>query len=157
MTTFDPKTLKKITIKNKIYLVSPVIYEPLRRANAAMLSATGQHIDINNAYRSTETQAALYKKLKAANPRARVAPPGRSFHERGQAIDVNNWQQAEKFLHAEGFKNPLADDKIHFSIGEFNALETTKKATFPALIFAAGLTFIFYMMKKGKYNNEKNY
>lgn len=150
MQSFNPATLKKITIKGKTFSVSPVIYEPLRRAAAAMFAATGQHIDINNAYRSTATQTELYKKLKAANPRARVAPPGRSFHERGQALDVNNWQQAEKFLHAEGFKNPLADDKVHFSIGEFNALDTVKKSTFPALIMAAGLAFIFYMMQKGK-------
>ena len=97
MKKFDPKTLKTIIINRKPFLVSNIIYEPLKRANAAMLSATGKQIKINNAYRSTETQTALYKKLKAANKNAIVARPGFSFHEKGQAIDVENWQEAQRF------------------------------------------------------------
>jgi len=145
---FDEKTLKKITIAGKSFLVSPVIFIPLQRAAAAMKTATGKDIIINDAYRSTATQAALYKTLKAANPRARVAPPGRSFHEKGQAIDVQNWKEAEPFLQAQGFKNPLEDDKIHFSIGEFNKLSTVKKSLLPAIIGTAGIIALFLL--KGK-------
>lgn len=145
---FDEKTLKKITIAGKTFLVSPVIFIPLQRAIAAMKAATGKDLLINNAYRSTATQAALYKKLKAANQHARVAPAGKSFHEKGQAIDVSNWKDAEPFLHAQGFKNPLEDDKVHFSIGEFNKLETVKKSILPAIIGTAGI--IALLLLKGK-------
>lgn len=143
MAKFDPKTLKTIIINGKPFLVSPVIYEPLKRADAAMYAATGKHIQINNAYRSTETQAALYKKLKAENPAARVAPPGKSFHERGQAIDVQNWQEAQRFLRAQGFSNPLEDDKIHFSIGEFKYIKEAATGA-AGLIITGGIIFILY-------------
>jgi len=145
---FDEKTLKTITINGKSFLVSPFIYDSLKRADDAMFSMTGRHIEINSAYRSTAKQAELYKTLKAKNPNAKVSPPGKSFHERGQAIDVQNWQDAQKYLNAEGFQNPLTDDKIHFSKGEFIAKETTTRAV--ALIITAGLCFILYrILTKG--------
>lgn len=151
MKKFDPKTLKTIIINRKPFLVSHIIYEPLKRANAAMIAATGKHIQINNAYRSTETQAALYKKLKEANKNAIVAPPGFSFHEKGQAIDVQNWQEAQRFLIKEGFSNPLKNDKVHFSIGEFNIIkETVPRAA--ALLITSGIIFILYrFITKGRF------
>lgn len=140
---FNPKTLRTITSNGKPFQVSPVIFEPLKKAMAAFRAATGKDILINNAYRSTATQAALYKKLKAANPAARVAPPGKSFHERGQAIDVSNWKEAEPFLRAEGFLNPLADDKVHFSIGEFKAMKKTATGA-AGLIITGAIIFLLY-------------
>ena len=139
---FDPKTLKTIIINGKAFLVSPVIYDSLKRADTAMFAATGKHININNAYRSTATQAALYKKLKAADPKAVVSPPGYSFHEKGQAIDVQNWQEAEPFLKKEGFLNPLAKDKIHFSIGEIKAGKAAAAGA-AGLLLIAGLVLLF--------------
>jgi hypothetical protein len=134
---FDPSTLKTIVIAGKSFKVSPVIFEPLQKAEAAFYAATKKHILINNAYRSTAEQAALYTKMKAANPAAVVAPPGKSFHERGQAIDVTNWQEAQPYLRAQGFSNPLANDKVHFSIGEF--LNLPKQAGAAALLLFAGI------------------
>jgi hypothetical protein len=145
---FDPSTLKKITIAGKSFLVAPLIFEPLQRAEAAFFKATGKHILINNAYRSTAEQAALYKKLKAANPAAIVAPPGYSFHEKGQAIDVSNYTEAGPYLRQQGFLNPLEKDKVHFSIGEFKAAKIAGAA---ALLLVAGIAFLFFstITKKG--------
>lgn len=146
---FDPKTLKNITIAGKTFQVSPVIFAPLQRAEAAFFKATGKHIIINNAYRSTATQAALYKKMKAENPAAIVAPPGKSFHEIGQAIDVQNWKEAQPFLRAEGFLNPLKNDEVHFSIGEFKP-QAVKTIGAAGLAIIAGLAFLFWQsFKKG--------
>ena len=47
---------------------------------------TGKKIQVNSGYRSPEEQAALYAKL--GPPKA--APPGRSRHESGLAIDINS-------------------------------------------------------------------
>lgn len=48
--------------------------------------ATGVRWTVTSAYRSSAAQAALYRKLA---PRGMaVAPPGRSKHERGRAIDI---------------------------------------------------------------------
>ncbi len=89
----------------------------LEKADAAFFKATGQHIKVNQSFRTREQQQQLFNKLSSQG--ARVAPPGTSFHEKGLAIDVTNWKEAEKFLRQFGFKNNLQDDKGHFSIGEF--------------------------------------
>lgn len=57
----------------------------------------GRRLKITSAYRSTEKQARLY----AADP-VNVAPPGRSLHEKGTALDVQwdgfNSQSKEQFI-----------------------------------------------------------
>ena len=75
---------------------------------------------MNQSYRTGEQQAALYRDLSAKG--ARVAPPGKSFHEHGLAVDITNWQAAEKYLRKYGLANDLADDKGHFSWGETNRI-----------------------------------
>ena len=145
---FDPKTLKTIISNGHTFQVSPVIYDAFRRADAAMFAATGKHIIINSAYRSTLKQAQLYRELKAKNPKARVAFPGKSFHERGQAIDVQNWQAAEPFLRAQGFLNPLKNDKVHFSIGEFLTPKNTLPLVTITLLLIGGY-FLYTHSNKG--------
>ena len=71
---------------------------------------------MNQSYRTREEQARLYKELSAKG--ARVAPPGKSFHEHGLAVDITNWQAAQPFLRKYGLFNDLADDRGHFSWGE---------------------------------------
>ncbi|MBU0706363.1 M15 family metallopeptidase [Patescibacteria group bacterium] len=94
----------------------------LKRADTAMSKETGEHIKVGEHFRSNEHQFELYKKLKPMD--ARVAPPGTSFHEIGQAVDLpENWEKAQKFMWAEGFvggKLPigLSGDANHFSVGE---------------------------------------
>ena len=83
-----------------------------------MYRQTGKHIQVNQSYRTRAQQTELHNKYKAGKM-GRAAPPGKSFHEKGLAIDVTNWKDAEKYLKKQGFLNNLADDKGHFSIGEF--------------------------------------
>lgn len=106
-----------VTIGNKVVKVSGQIKDRLARADADFFKATGQHIQINQHYRTRAEQEKLYKELSKKG--ARVAPPGKSFHEKGLAVDVTNWKEAEKYLRKYGLVNELADDKGHFSFGEF--------------------------------------
>lgn len=145
---FNEKTLKSVVSNGTSFLLGPVIYDAFRKADAAMFAATGKHIIINSAYRSTAKQAQLYKELKAKNPKARVAFPGKSFHEKGQAIDVQNWQAAEPFLRAQGFMNPLKDDKVHFSIGEFFTPKNTLPLVTVTLLVLGGY-FLYTHFNKG--------
>jgi len=49
-----------------------------------------------------------------------VGKPCHSFHEICRAFDIDNWRQAQSFLHAEGFaggSRGLTDDYRHFSRG----------------------------------------
>jgi hypothetical protein len=88
-------------------------------ANNEFFEKTGKNIQINESHRSSERQRELYEKSQRGEI-GRAAPPGRSFHEKGLAIDVQNWKEAEQFLRKYGLLNELDDDKGHFSIGEFN-------------------------------------
>lgn len=151
-TMFDPKTLKTLIIDSKNYLVSPVIYDSLQRAEKKFYSTTGRHIQINSAYRSTGKQAELYKKLKAKNPAARVSKPGYSFHEKGQAIDVENWKETEPFLRKEGFQNPLKNDKIHFSIGEWKLPKIPAANVVAAILCSSAIIYLLY-----KYTTKGNF
>ena len=104
-------------IGNKSVQIDSSIKLALESADEQFFKATGEHIQISESFRTRERQEELFKKLSLTG--GRVAPPGSSFHEKGLAIDVINWREAEPFLRKLGFKNDLADDKGHFSIGEF--------------------------------------
>lgn len=96
--------------------VSNVIADRLAAADRDFFQATGQHLQVNQSYRTHAQQEKLYKELSAKG--ARVAPPGKSFHEHGLAVDVTNWKAAEPYLRKYGLYNDLPDDKGHFSWNE---------------------------------------
>jgi hypothetical protein len=100
--------------------VSSTIASPLQQEDQEFYQATGKHLAINEGLRSSARQAQLYNDYKSGKG-GRAAPPGKSFHETGNAVDIANWKEAEKYLRKYGFRNDLADDKNHFSIGEFNS------------------------------------
>ena len=113
--------LKELTIGKRTVRVAPSIALRLAKAAKDFKQATGRDVQINQDFRSHEEQARLYKELSAKG--ARVAPPGRSFHEKGMAIDVTNWREFEPFARRYGLVNDLADDRGHFSY-----LETNRRA-----------------------------
>lgn len=111
-------SITSINIGNKPIKVNAKIANPLALADRDFFNATGQHLRINESLRSTERQAQLYAAFKSGKG-GRAAPPGKSYHETGKAVDIANWKAAEPYLRKYGFKNDLADDRNHFSIGEF--------------------------------------
>jgi len=52
---------------------------------------------------------------------AAAAPPGKSIHNKGLAIDTvgDNWKEAQPYLAKHSILNCLSGDKNHFSVGEF--------------------------------------
>ena len=108
--------LQRVSIGGATIKVSKAIAQPLALAAAEFKRATGQDLKVVQSFRTRAQQEKLYRELKPKG--ARVAPPGKSFHETGMAIDVANWQAAEPYLRRHGLRNDLADDKNHFSIGE---------------------------------------
>lgn len=112
-------SIQKVVINNKPITVNSSIADKIVKADAEMFRATGQHLQINQSYRTYEQQAKLYAELKPKG--AQVAPPGKSFHETGNAIDVTNWKEAQPYLNKYGLLNPMANDKGHFSYGEFKS------------------------------------
>lgn len=110
--------LKTLTIGKRNVRVAPSIALRLASAAQAFKRATGKELQVNQDFRTREEQEKLYRELSKKG--ARVAPPGHSFHERGLAIDVTNWKEAEPYLRKYGLVNDLPDDRGHFSFGETN-------------------------------------
>jgi len=108
----------QVTFGNSKATVSPIIADKLAMADKEFYEDTGKHLQINQSYRTREQQAKLYEELSKKG--AQVAPPGKSFHEKGLAVDVTNWKEAEKYLNKQGLVNPMSNDKGHFSYGEFS-------------------------------------
>lgn len=125
--------LTNLKIGEKDVKVDSSVASRIAEANADFHKATGQHLRIAQAFRTTEQQKELFEKSQRGEI-GRAAPPGFSFHEKGTAIDVANWQEAEPYLRRYGLRNDLADDKNHFSYGEttkpkwINATEKIEKA-----------------------------
>jgi hypothetical protein len=108
--------LRTLTIGKRDVRVATPIALRLARAAKDFKAATGRDLQINQDFRTHEEQARLYKELSKKG--ARVAPPGHSFHEKGLAIDVTNWKEAQPYLRKYGLVNDLPDDRGHFSYGE---------------------------------------
>ena len=97
----------------------PELQNSLAAADDQFFKDTGEHIIIGGGFRTRKQQEDLYEKsLRGAIGRA--AAPGSSFHEKGLAVDIVNWEAAEPYLRRYGMINDLDDDKGHFSIGEFS-------------------------------------
>ena len=78
---------------------------------------TGKKIQINSAVRDSAKQKELYDAWVAGGRRGvPVAPPGRSLHEQGQAVDIQNYgdRTAVDFMNQEGLYQRVANDPQHF-------------------------------------------
>lgn len=91
----------------------------LSKANAAMIAAGKGPIKIWYSTRTNEQQDYEYQRKERGEIDV-AAPPGHSFHEVGQAIDVHNWKEATPYLLAAGFVGGfggLDNDYGHFEYG----------------------------------------
>ena len=78
---------------------------------------TGKKMQINSAYRDEKKQAELYAK----NP-SKAAPPGKSWHGKGLAFDINsadaNTAAKLGLFDKYGFKRPIAKEPWHVEMSE---------------------------------------
>lgn len=80
--------------------LTPEASGAFERANKAYQQRFGKDIKVNSAFRSYKEQAELYELYKN---RQAVAPPGKSKHNFGNALDVKDYKDARPFLENEGF------------------------------------------------------
>lgn len=123
-TNITPKDFVATTIDSRTVRGQRPLLSALEQADRDYFNATGEHIAINQDIRDSAYQAQLYENYKSGKG-GRAAPPGKSFHEKGLAVDVTNWKQAEPSLRRYGLANELPDDRGHFSIGEFTHIAST--------------------------------
>lgn len=86
------------------------------KAEAALARAVeeaGQTPRITSAYRTREQQAALYDAYKAGRGNL-AAPPGRSFHELGLALDARGGPEWEAAMSRNGWRRTVASEPWHW-------------------------------------------
>jgi hypothetical protein len=98
-------------------------------------TATGKPIQINSAKRDPADQERLYEEtIKLGTPGIgptgmKVAKPGRSLHERGHAVDIQQYKDpaAIAAFNAQGLFQKVPNDPVHFQAregGVFSGPET---------------------------------
>lgn len=98
--------------KSKIFNLDPNVRELFTGMAKEYNSLTGKSIQVNEAFRSYEDQAALYRKMPG-----KAAKPGSSTHEHGLAIDINSQTTEELnklgLLRKYGFSTAIGGEKWH--------------------------------------------
>ena len=90
----------------------PYLQLQAKQALQQAIADRGSKMQVNSAYRTLAQQMLLYNdRHNNANP---VAPPGRSNHQTGLAIDIEDPRGWEPFLMRHGW-NPLPGDEPHFN------------------------------------------
>jgi hypothetical protein len=114
--------------------------------------ATGRTVQVNSAFRSLQEQARLY----AANP-AKAAPPGRSMHNYGYALDIQS-EDADRMdtmglLRKHGFHRPLLAPWVrnkepwHIERAGLNYAKI-RAAGGPAIMVLLGLAALMYVLTR---------
>jgi hypothetical protein len=89
-------------------------------------AATGNRMQVNSAKRDPADQERLWNDSVARGTPGRgptgmaVAPPGRSPHEKGLAIDIQNYNDpaAVAAMNRQGLKQKVPGDPVHFSFAD---------------------------------------
>ena len=89
-------------------------------------AVTGNMILINSAKRSSEDQKRLYDETVAAGrpgmgPTGKVVgKPGRSLHEKGEAVDIQNYKDptAIAAFNKQGLTQKVPNDPVHFQASD---------------------------------------
>ena len=83
----------------------------MKIAVARLELAMGARLQVSSGYRTTRYQAELCQRVTGP-----CAPPGRSMHQSGLAVDAANWRQTLPHLAAASLCQPLpANDAVHLS------------------------------------------
>jgi len=114
--------------------LTPVFKDAVIAAATEYNSATGSRIMINSAKRSAEDQKRLYDETVAAG-RPGVGPtgkvvgkPGRSLHEKGEAVDIQNYEdpRAIAAFNKQGLSQKVPKDPVHFQANDGAMLDGPK-------------------------------
>jgi hypothetical protein len=96
------------------------------RAAEEYHAATGNKMQVNSAKRDSADQQRLWEESVALGTPGRgpsgmaVAKPGRSPHEHGLAVDIQNYNDsaAVAAMNRQGLKQKVPGDPVHFSFGD---------------------------------------
>ncbi|NEP66717.1 MAG: D-alanyl-D-alanine carboxypeptidase [Moorea sp. SIO3A5] len=96
--------------------VHPFLQAAAQQSLARAIKARGRTLSVNSGYRTIAQQLMLFNHGKVRRCGIRlVAPPGKSDHQRGLAIDINDHQGWRPYLEREGWKWFGPGDEPHFN------------------------------------------
>jgi hypothetical protein len=106
--------------KSNFEQLNPAIKDRVTAAAQQYNEDTGKKITVNSAKRDSDKQQKLYDDwVRGGKKGARVAAPGKSLHEKGMAIDIQNYNDpaAVSAMNRQGLKQTvMPDDPVHFAI-----------------------------------------
>jgi hypothetical protein len=118
--------------------LDPAFADSLKR----LIAASGGKVSIFSGYRTPQRQAQLFSQAvqKYGSPEAArkyVAPPGKSYHNKGQAADLRgDLTTAHKLAAQFGLNFPMAYEKWHVEpIGARNTVRKGAQSGVPALTY----------------------
>jgi hypothetical protein len=101
--------------------LQPTFKDAVIAAATEYNAVTGNMIMINSAKRSSEDQQKLYDAWVARGKTGMpVGKPGRSLHERGQAVDIQNYKDPVAVLAfaTQGLTQKVPNDPVHFQASD---------------------------------------
>jgi hypothetical protein len=106
--------------------LDPTFKEAVIAAATEYNSVTGNMIMINSAKRASEDQQRLYDETVAAGRPGKgptgmaVGKPGRSLHEKGHAVDIQNYKDsaAVAAFNKQGLSQKVPNDPVHFQASD---------------------------------------
>lgn len=113
--------------------VWPLLQLPAKKALAKAIAERGKPMFINSAYRTIAQQLVLFNHFKAGRCGIAIAaPPPRSNHQSGLAIDIQDPFGWKPFLERQGWKHLAPIDVPHF---DFNGGGTRDIRSLAVLAF----------------------
>lgn len=95
--------------------VHPFLQAAAHESLARAIKARGRALSVNSAYRTIAQQLMLFNHGKVRRCGIRlVAPPGKSNHQSGLALDINDEQGWRPYLEQEGWRWFGPADRPHF-------------------------------------------
>ena len=132
-------------------MLDPGMQQAVIKAARDYKAASGKKIKVNSARRSREDQERLYNawvaRGKTGMPAAR---PGRSLHERGDAIDIQNYgdPEAVQAFNRNGLFQTVRGDPVHFQLSAADgAMLDGPMSGFPVDLTAHGTEIIAPLQK----------
>jgi hypothetical protein len=97
--------------------LDPTFKDAVISAATEYNAVTGKMIQINSAKRDSDKQKELYDAWVAGGKQGMpVAAPGRSLHERGKAVDIQNYKDPDAIaaFNKQGLSQKVPNDPVHF-------------------------------------------
>ena len=100
--------------------VNESLANAIKSAAADFMAISGKTVTVTSAVRSQEEQQKLYDDYKAGKSKFPAAPPGKSKHAQGTAVDIDsstaNAMAQKGLLGKYGLGQPVAGDPVHIEM-----------------------------------------